>query len=829
MESNYLASAWVNTYRVADQYNMHLAQFQNALERFPDVIFVLLCGIIKFDYIYLEIDESNLFRIKNNSNEMKQIQAILKTLLALCSILIGIHVDCQIILFDSTPTSIQCGNSLTPPYVTATSPCGAVAITYTVTENLVDCNGYYTIVVTATDGCGATEVQTRIIAAYDTEDPVFLTQLQDVTLACGAEYIGPPLLYVDNCTTNLTYDVAQVSIYDNDVLISTVIIHTIIDLCGNATTATQTITYNCLPPEITEFHIYFLPPIFLDIWEFTIENEFSNYFQEFAVNMQGVDPVINTLSFEPFTQYTLSTEGFANVNWNGSTLIFSNSAWDWSFEATLMPGGPSEITFTTGGIGCMDVAACNYNPLATIEDDACVYSGCTDSDAINFDANAGCDDGSCYFIANDEKTGAIPLSLNALGICAVNVTASLSAATVSIGAQSVAATGEDIWYSFVATEPGVSIKINSVYNNISIELQNAAGSMLDAENLLNGLSQEVLNYGHLQIGNTYYIAVRNFNSLQGEGEFTICLQALPDSKCGSDQNASFVPCSRFKASWIGTPFYKFVFTSSTTGIPYSSASGAGRILISDAIGIVPNDSYSVNVFAVYVITNGMGIGEQVFISSANPCVIYLQANPLLSMRPSENCTNAGALQPYRMLRAQPTICGVTNFKWEFTNQNGIQSTIAHYTSTSVVVLNTVPGILMGNAYDVRIKPVYADGSAGAFGISQCISMVSTSSVQYFGDEANEEDIMEVSNEIAVAFYPNPFDGHTLYLNVINASEVFIPIDIYDVAGQLMFSKLIEKEDDNRAVIQFENPLPAGAYFVNLKLKNESIIKKLIVR
>lgn len=59
--------------------------------------------------------------------------------------------------------------------------------------------------------------------------------------------------------------------------------------------------------------------------------------------------------------------------------------------------------------GCMDPESCNYNPLATCEDNSCIVlnacglcdgpsiEGCTDELACNFNTNADCDDGSCIF------------------------------------------------------------------------------------------------------------------------------------------------------------------------------------------------------------------------------------------------------------------------------------------------------------------------------------------------------------------------------------------------------------------------------------------------
>ena len=46
--------------------------------------------------------------------------------------------------------------------------------------------------------------------------------------------------------------------------------------------------------------------------------------------------------------------------------------------------------------GCTDAAACNYNPLATCDDGSCTYpDGCTDVTACNYNPLATCDDGSC--------------------------------------------------------------------------------------------------------------------------------------------------------------------------------------------------------------------------------------------------------------------------------------------------------------------------------------------------------------------------------------------------------------------------------------------------
>ncbi|MBM71374.1 MAG: hypothetical protein CL847_01125, partial [Crocinitomicaceae bacterium] len=45
--------------------------------------------------------------------------------------------------------------------------------------------------------------------------------------------------------------------------------------------------------------------------------------------------------------------------------------------------------------GCMNPNACNYNSLATNDDNSCTFPGCTNPESCNYNSNAGCDNGSC--------------------------------------------------------------------------------------------------------------------------------------------------------------------------------------------------------------------------------------------------------------------------------------------------------------------------------------------------------------------------------------------------------------------------------------------------
>ena len=86
-----------------------------------------------------------------------------------------------------------------------------------------------------------------------------------------------------------------------------------------------------------------------------------------------------------------------------STVVF-NSTLDVVYlvlvSGVLDEIGTFELSISCVINGCTDLAACNYDPLATVENGSCEYltcAGCMDSTACNYDATATMSDGSCEF------------------------------------------------------------------------------------------------------------------------------------------------------------------------------------------------------------------------------------------------------------------------------------------------------------------------------------------------------------------------------------------------------------------------------------------------
>jgi len=55
--------------------------------------------------------------------------------------------------------------------------------------------------------------------------------------------------------------------------------------------------------------------------------------------------------------------------------------------------------------GCTDESACNYQPLAAVDDGGCTYPGCMDASAVNYDWNAGCPGGCIYLDYSCDEIG----------------------------------------------------------------------------------------------------------------------------------------------------------------------------------------------------------------------------------------------------------------------------------------------------------------------------------------------------------------------------------------------------------------------------------------
>jgi hypothetical protein len=457
-----------------------------------------------------------------------------------------------------------------------------------------------------------------------------------------------------------------------------------------------------------------------------------------------------------------------------------------------------------------------------------VTSGCTDPTACNYDMTAGCDDGSCTYapcIANDVPAGAIALTVTPLGSCNPMM-ADLTGASDSPESSSI---GADLWYAVTAVTPGLRVEVLDVNpQDLKVEVLDAALNSVDLENTVAGNGSEILNFGGLTPGATYYISVTG-----STGAFSICAQWIQDSECDYG-SGPYDLCATFKADWIGAAGYAFEFTSSSM-VTYSYEKAAALqpstfVKLSDA-GLLWNDTYTVNCIAYYNLTNGSGAIEKVYVNSGSPCQIIVNPAPTMVLRPSDNCANFGPHLLGQTIAGQPFICGAVDYEWEFTRTDVAELPIYKIRGAAnrFLQLLTVPGLVAGATYDVRVRPIFTSGP-GSFGAADCITIVGVVAMTAQDGPVNEMEAerVEVSG-IEAGLYPNPNTGSMININLTGVTSEVVNVDVLDQAGRVVFAGQYTVNNGSlNGTITFDQQLAGGVYMMKFTMDGESRTERFVV-
>jgi Secretion system C-terminal sorting domain len=441
--------------------------------------------------------------------------------------------------------------------------------------------------------------------------------------------------------------------------------------------------------------------------------------------------------------------------------------------------------------------------------------------------NAGCDDGSCTYapcIANDVPGGAVALMVTPLGTCNPMM-ADLTGASDSPESSN---SGADLWYAVTAVTPGLRIEVLDVNpQDLKIDLLDAALNAVDAENVVAGNGGEALNYGDLTTGATYYISVSG-----STGAFSICAQWIQDSQCDYG-SGPYDLCATFKSDWIGAAGYAFEFTSSSM-VTYSYEKAAALqpstfVKLSDA-GLLWGDTYSVNCIAFYNLTNGAGV-EKVYVQSDNVCSITVNPAPTMVLRPSDNCANFGPHLLGQTIAGQPFVCGAIDYEWEFTRTDVVELPIYKLRGAPnrFIQLLTIPGLVAGGTYDVRVRPIFTSGP-GSFGAIDCISIVGAVGMTAQDGPVNEMEVekLEVSG-IEAGLYPNPNTGSMININLTGVTSEVVNVDVLDQAGRVVFAGQYTVNNGSlNGTITFDQQLAGGVYMMKFTMDGESRTERFVV-
>ncbi len=449
--------------------------------------------------------------------------------------------------------------------------------------------------------------------------------------------------------------------------------------------------------------------------------------------------------------------------------------------------------------------------------DALIDENCTVGTALNDNMS------TARFVTNTGNT--YPFCTNMLSTC--------EGATVSPESNPAnVVTGEDVWFRFIAQSPGVRVKLSSGTFDGVLELRNNLGAELDAENETGFGNVEVLNYVGLTEGTQYYIVVRNYDSSQGNGNFSLCVQALLDSWCAYG-SGTFPICNNYKSRYTYASSYTFRFIHSPTNV-VTSVTGNGLMSLSNAsANLVPGETYTVYVDATYNLADGTGNPEiiQVVGNDWHSLTIAPQAN--VQVIATQRCP--AVLYTNSYLTGSPQVCGSLYYRYEFTptDQLGTPTGAAFEVNTAtnqpfqILAFSSPQALTPGGYYSVRIRPVFANG-AGTYGTPQCIRMFGNPPVVLNSDEDSGDPLSEESVSSLFLIYPNPGNGMMTEIFISDPVETSAQIQITDQAGRTVYYTTLTFEMETRTPILFQPKLSAGMYFMTARIGEREVIQKLMV-
>jgi len=156
----------------------------------------------------------------------------------------------------TSPLNVECDNIPAGPGVTATDACSTATVTFDDVIQAGTCADEMTITrtLTATDVCGNAETAVQVINVSDNMAPTISNVPVDITINCNDNLPTTLPTAADNCDNDVTITFAdgmpmQIGTCPNE---STIVrTFTATDNCGNASTATQTISLDNVTPTVT--------------------------------------------------------------------------------------------------------------------------------------------------------------------------------------------------------------------------------------------------------------------------------------------------------------------------------------------------------------------------------------------------------------------------------------------------------------------------------------------------------------------------------------------------------------------------------------------------
>jgi hypothetical protein len=465
---------------------------------------------------------------------------------------------------------------------------------------------------------------------------------------------------------------------------------------------------------------------------------------------------------------------------------------------------------------------------------ATIYPGAVEiCNGIDEDCDVTIDESCINPPANDNRASASVRVASGFPACS-NIFGNLVSATNSseaLSSEPVGA-GQDVWYTFVAATNGARIQATTTLNDLVLELQTSAGVLVDTENANGVGGTEIMVVDGLTPGATYFLAVRNFNTLAA-GSFALCIQSLVASDPDNGTTFSNL-CNSFKCDWNGAQIFSATFDDGTN--QYTASSSSTSIPFSAFGGLQYNTTYQVTITTTFIQNDGTGSNPTTVVVVSPAYTITIAQHPLTSLRSTDRCPTTRPISAF--ISTDRFVCGATSWEWEFVEVNPLNPSevislepivVSSSNSSRFIRINQVPGVEAGDRYRVRVRPVFASGP-GTFttGYEElCVAGAASMEVEEGTAIVRERSLIEtISEEMSV--YPNPNRGEVFTVQAAGMVSEQVFVRVLDVMGKEVYSTGYSVDGVLNAMIQMDRALSAGVYMIELTDGDNRMVERMIV-
>jgi hypothetical protein len=410
-----------------------------------------------------------------------------------------------------------------------------------------------------------------------------------------------------------------------------------------------------------------------------------------------------------------------------------------------------------------------------------------------------------------------------------------------------------VWYRFVAPTTGVRIQVTASGFNPVIELRTAAhpAGQVDVENANNAVGgTEVLNFGNLVAGQTYYVGVRNYDATN-VGTYTICISPLRASGCANVAPAAgFTLCSSYKVLYTSATSYTYNFTGiggTSNGVNSSVTSLTGLITLNNpSLALRYSGQYNVRIDANYALTNGLGqadaiitvLGNSVPASCQN---VQMAQQPSIEVKSTQVCPIV--LSRTSSLLAGPltgiaNVCGVVNYTYEFTrvsdctgaNVTGSPFTVNTPSNVASLTLTAAfPAQLASTGFWlVRVRPNFNNSYQGVWGPYKVIAVGGSAGMQMLDENSAGQAVKSFETQPLSVVYPNPNNGNEININLTDIGSGELMVKIVDAVGRTIYDNRFAVDGALFTKIDFSEQLTGGIYLVEFTINGETMNERMIV-